>query len=216
MKRSNSSPSGAASRTTPLPGGWVVCKTCERWNLSPLETRWEAIDQAERQFRATKMRASTDNIGLARLRDGTELVRIGKPLPGEFAAWRYGDQFGKRHRKTWMQAAGSMALVAGSGTLTVGSMYLGFRSGGLGLSALGLGIALNGAHSIGGLWNGLKTRHETAATVRDTQGELLRLTYFNAREVTMIPTRTPHGLETESAAQQGATRGSHDASAWTE
>ena len=23
---------------------WVVCRKCERWNLSPLETRSEAID----------------------------------------------------------------------------------------------------------------------------------------------------------------------------
>jgi hypothetical protein len=22
---------------------WVVCPSCERWNLSPLEERWEAI-----------------------------------------------------------------------------------------------------------------------------------------------------------------------------
>ena len=23
---------------------WVVCSHCERWNLSPLEERWEAIE----------------------------------------------------------------------------------------------------------------------------------------------------------------------------
>src|SRR5919106_424420 len=78
---------------------WVVCRRCERWNLSPLEERWEAIEQAERYFRATKQRVSTENIGLARLREGTELVRIGKPLRPEFAAWRYGSQFGKRRRR---------------------------------------------------------------------------------------------------------------------
>src|SRR5215212_7635345 len=58
---------------------WVVCRKCERWNLSPVEERWEAIEEAERLYRGTKLRVSTDNIGLARLRDGTELVRIGKP-----------------------------------------------------------------------------------------------------------------------------------------
>ena len=30
---------------------WVICTRCGRWNLSPLEERWEAIDQAERLFR---------------------------------------------------------------------------------------------------------------------------------------------------------------------
>ncbi|MGI9039356.1 MAG: hypothetical protein ACR2GQ_10905 [Gemmatimonadota bacterium] len=23
---------------------WAVCRRCERWNLSPLEIRWEAIE----------------------------------------------------------------------------------------------------------------------------------------------------------------------------
>ena len=59
---------------------WAVCPACERWNLTPLEERWEAIEDAERLYRSTRLRAATDQIGLARLRDGTELVRIGEPL----------------------------------------------------------------------------------------------------------------------------------------
>ena len=27
---------------------WVVCRKCERWNLTPLEERWEAVDEDER------------------------------------------------------------------------------------------------------------------------------------------------------------------------
>lgn len=77
---------------------WVVCRGCQRWNLSPLETRWEAIESAERLFRETRTRVSTDNIGLARVADRTELIRIGKPLRPEFAAWRYGDQMVRRRR----------------------------------------------------------------------------------------------------------------------
>ena len=50
---------------------WVICRKCERWNLSPLEERWEAIEQAERLYRDTRKRVATDNIGLAKLRDGT-------------------------------------------------------------------------------------------------------------------------------------------------
>lgn len=100
---------------------WVVCAQCARWNLSPFDERWEAVEQCERAFRATRVRVSTDNIGLARLRDGTDLVRIGTPLRPEFAAWRYGDQFGRRRLKHAMMigagAVGAASALAGLYTL---------------------------------------------------------------------------------------------------
>jgi hypothetical protein len=69
---------------------WVICTSCGRWNLTPLEERWEAIDDSERLFRGTRLRMSTDNIGLARFRGGFELVRVGDALLPEIASWRYG------------------------------------------------------------------------------------------------------------------------------
>ena len=69
---------------------WVICTRCGRWNLSPLEERWEAIDDCERLFRGTRLRYSTDNIGLAHIGDHLELVRIGPALLPEIASWRYG------------------------------------------------------------------------------------------------------------------------------
>ena len=91
----------------------VVCRKCERWNLTPVEERWEAIEECERSYRGTKLRVSTDQIGLARLSEGLELVRIGKPLRPEFAAWRYGDQFGRRRRKNMVQmSALAVGIVA--------------------------------------------------------------------------------------------------------
>jgi hypothetical protein len=75
---------------------WVICERCRRWNLSPLDERGEALEECEKQFRDTRQRLSTENIALARLREGLELVRIGRPLRPEFAAWRYGRQFIKR------------------------------------------------------------------------------------------------------------------------
>lgn len=108
---------------------WVVCKQCERWNLSPLEERWEAIEDAERLYRDTRRRVSTDNIGLAKLRDGTELVRIGEPLRPEFAAWRYGDQFGRRRRRQILIAGGG---VAAFGAIVVGGAVIGVGVGGFG------------------------------------------------------------------------------------
>ena len=89
---------------------WVVCRKCARWNLSPFEERWEAIEEAERLFRDTRLRVSTDQIGLARLTEGLELVRIGSPQRPEFAAWRYGDQFGRRRLKTMAAIGGTIAV----------------------------------------------------------------------------------------------------------
>lgn len=89
---------------------WVVCPKCSRWNLTPIEERWEAVETCERLFRATSVRTSTENIGLARHPEGLELVRIGRPLRPEFAAWRYGDQFGRRRRKALIISTGAIAL----------------------------------------------------------------------------------------------------------
>ena len=92
---------------------WVVCRRCERWNLTPLEERWEAIETCERLFSATRLRVSTDNIGLAKLREGLELVRIGSALRPEMAAWRYGDQFGRRRVKHLAVSTATIAAVGG-------------------------------------------------------------------------------------------------------
>jgi hypothetical protein len=82
---------------------WVICPTCERWNLSPLEERWEAVETAEALYRGTPTRASTGEIGLARRPSGLDLIRIGTPLGVELAAWRYGRQLLSRFRKAWFQ-----------------------------------------------------------------------------------------------------------------
>ena len=59
----------------------------------------EAIEACERAFETTRMRVASDNIGLAKLKEGLELVRVGDPVRQEFAAWRYGDQFGRRRKR---------------------------------------------------------------------------------------------------------------------
>jgi hypothetical protein len=92
---------------------WVVCGKCERWNLTPIEERWEAIEECERLFTDTRLRVSTDNIGLARIREGLELVRIGSPLRPEMAAWRYGDQFGRRRKRHLIYTGVGVAAAAG-------------------------------------------------------------------------------------------------------
>jgi hypothetical protein len=98
---------------------WVVCESCRRWNLTPLEERWEAIEECERLFRATRLRTSTDNIGLGRAAGGLDLVRIGMPQRKEIAAWRYGIALQRRWRSHWRMIADhaptlSMATSAGT------------------------------------------------------------------------------------------------------
>lgn len=106
---------------------WVICRKCERWNLSPLEIRWEVIEECERLFRGTRLRVTTDNIGMAKLPEGLELVRLGKPMRGEFAAWRYGDQFGRRRRRSIMYTTAGGAAI---GLVLVGGAALGASMGG--------------------------------------------------------------------------------------
>jgi hypothetical protein len=112
---------------------WVVCRKCERWNLSPLEERWEAIEACERRFRDTRLRVSTDNIGLARLAEGLELVRVGPALRPEFAAWRYGDQFGRRRRRQMVRVGLGVGIVGGA---VAGGIALG-ASAGVGFGSVG-------------------------------------------------------------------------------
>jgi hypothetical protein len=140
---------------------WVVCPSCERWNLSPLEERWEAIEDAERLYRSTRLRVATDQIGLARVRDGTELIRIGEPLRPEFAAWRYGDQFGRRRRRH--------LLIAGAGVGAVGALVAGGVAAGL--SAGGFGwLIFKATRSV---VNGNLQR--TAARIRTSDNQILRV-----------------------------------------
>jgi hypothetical protein len=115
---------------------WVVCPRCARWNLTPLEERWEAIEDCERRFRATALRVSTDNVGLAKLREGLDLVRIGPALRPEIAAWRYGPQLGRRWRRHFV-AKGAQAI--GVGAVTA-------------VAAVGFAAAAAAGPLGGGLW----------------------------------------------------------------
>jgi hypothetical protein len=117
---------------------WVVCRKCERWNLTPLEERWEAIEEAERLFSSTRLRVSTDNIGLAKLREGLELVRIGSALRPEMAAWRYGDQFGRRRRKHLIVSSAGVAAIGGILILGPGTGVI--AGGGWGMWQLAQGL----------------------------------------------------------------------------
>ena len=107
---------------------WVVCRRCDRWNLTPLEERWEAVEECERLFRATRLRMSTEQIGLARLAEGTTLVRIGRPERPEMVAWRYGAVLDRRRRETMLKVGLGVGAV---GALVAGGAVAGVVSFGL-------------------------------------------------------------------------------------
>ncbi|MDP9278960.1 MAG: hypothetical protein M3P00_06020, partial [Gemmatimonadota bacterium] len=153
---------------------WVVCRKCERWNLTPVEERWEAIEECERSYRETKLRVSTDHIGLARLAEGLELVRIGKPQRPEFAAWRYGDQFGRRRRNYIIQGA---AAVAGVATIPFIGPVLG----------LSIGAAGGNLFQLANLSYSLYASRRVVARVRDTDGSVLLVRARDAHETVMLP-----------------------------
>jgi hypothetical protein len=100
---------------------WAVCPRCRRWNLAPLEERWEAVEEAEKSFRACRVRAHSENVGVARLPDGTRLIRVGEAVPLELATWRHGSAMGRRRRRVIMGAGatilGGTALILGAGPL---------------------------------------------------------------------------------------------------
>ena len=150
---------------------WAVCVRCHKWNLTPIEERWEAIEACEKAFRATRLRTSTDQIGLARVREGLELVRIGAPLRPEMAAWRYGDRFGRRRRKQWY-AYGSI-LVGSAGYLVAGPL---------------LGLVSSGAYPLWSIANSAYTIYNmrrSMVQVRADDGTLLGISALGVA-MTMI------------------------------
>ena len=173
---------------------WVVCRRCERWNLTPLEERWEAVEEAERRFRDTRRRASTENVGLARLDGGVELVRIGRPQRPEFAAWRYGDQFGRRRRQVALRGG---AVAAGAAALFVGGPLLGATAG----------AVLVTAHLVGNVAVVALARRGEIVLPHPVEGQL-HLTLNQVHEVRLVP-RSEAGwaLEVPYAAHRRASDG---------
>ncbi len=144
---------------------WVVCERCRRWNLSPLDERWEAIEECEKHFRDTRSRFSTDNIGLAQVPEGLELIRLGRPQRPEFAAWRYGKQFLRRRIQSLIKIG---AQVAAYGAM----MYAG------GFMFIGL----------------FNDENRIVARVRTADGRKLRIPRKDARSVRLVrEPETPEG-----------------------
>jgi hypothetical protein len=106
---------------------WVICSTCRRWNLIPIEERWEALESLERIARdEARLLLHTANISL--LRVGTvELVQVGAAHLPEEAWWRYGRELtGRRARfRRLSLTMGALTGVVALGGMTVGVGVLG-------------------------------------------------------------------------------------------
>ena len=152
---------------------WVVCLACGRWNLTPLEERWEAIEWCERTVRSERALAATDQIALFKLSSGLELVRIGSAKWREVAAWRYGRRLWWRNVRSKAVKAASYVLPYAAGSLIAPSMPV-LLVGGL---AVGIGQGLylrRGSNQVAHLANtdtarvAIRNKHLPSAVLQPT------------------------------------------------
>ena len=85
---------------------WVICRSCRRWSLAPLEDRWEALEELERVVsggrgrsvrggsRKAQLLSKTDHIALFGI-GPLQIVRVGDAEFTEEAWWRHGRQLGR-------------------------------------------------------------------------------------------------------------------------
>jgi hypothetical protein len=80
---------------------WRVCDACQRWNVVPLEDRWDVLESCERLSRDRgSILLSGDHLSLIAVGEG-QLVRVGAAPRPDFADWRYSsrlDEFAPQRR----------------------------------------------------------------------------------------------------------------------
>jgi len=134
---------------------WVVCDSCRNWNLAPLLERWEPVEELERRWNGAVIEASSENISLGRLRDGSAVVRVGRADAPELAVWRYADRLVRRG----MRAAGiGVAAIGGAAALSFGT--------GMGIGVAGVAVAAGAAVAI--------QARDLRAVVRTNDGHVVR------------------------------------------
>ncbi len=76
---------------------WEICPRCSRWNLVPMELRWETLEGWERAVRDEgRPVLETDRLALIRVGTG-EVVRVSDPPLPDWGHWRYGDHLPRFH-----------------------------------------------------------------------------------------------------------------------
>ena len=118
-------PLGRSIAYDPVSGRlWVICASCGRWNLCPIEGRDGALYELERLVhdRGCAL-ARTANVTLYDA-DGLTVVRVGAAELVERAWWRYGREL-RRRRVSVSSARSTLSAYAVGGLAYVGSL-LGF------------------------------------------------------------------------------------------
>lgn len=160
---------------------WAVCPNCGRWNLAPLDERWETLVECERLFKRANVAHSWGDISLGRLSNRLELIRVGKALPNELPAWRYPAVGGRneRLRKYWNKvnrrrrliSYGKIASASAGGTaLALGAAFITPAAWAAILPTVGLGLL-----SI------RRKARRTVAHVQSADGQPLALTVTDIR-----------------------------------
>ena len=193
---------------------WAVCPRCARWNLTPLEERWEAVEACERRFRATPLRASTDNVGLARLPSGLELIRVGRAVAGpELALWRYGRRFRWRRRAALVRAGARDTIGAVVGAVPQGAAVLTATSGTVvatvGSPVLATAVATIGAGVVVGLVGDVvrsAIARRTVARVRDGDGAPLVVRARDLEHAALRPSDDAQGWALRLVHRDGTQR----------
>lgn len=78
---------------------WRVCPACGRWNITPLEDRWETLEACESAVHLEGREIlMTRHLSLVAV-GGGELIRVVEPPRPEFVDWRYGPGLSSRGEK---------------------------------------------------------------------------------------------------------------------
>lgn len=117
-------PHGRRIAYDPIEGRlWMVCESCHRWNLCPIEHREGALYELERLARDhAKHVAHTAHVSMLAAGDLT-LVRVGDAPLVEQAWWRYGREL--RKRKDSYESVRSKVTAATFGALAYVGNLLG-------------------------------------------------------------------------------------------
>ena len=94
---------------------WVICTHCDQWNLTPIEERWEALEECERLATQAEARGSGTHVALAQTESGLELLRVGGMDKADIANWRYARRIGARNsgHLWWLMPLMTLAISAG-------------------------------------------------------------------------------------------------------
>lgn len=103
---------------------WAICDACRRWNLAPIEDRWEALEELDRlSSDRGRLLSQTDNIALIRA-GPMELVRVGRARLVEEAWWRYGKELKDRRARYRMGTVIEIGAMVGISVLTGGAAVM--------------------------------------------------------------------------------------------